>query len=161
MALALKKNVYLQIYFIKETYSIMKSVKVLLILFFLSLYQLNVMSQVVVNADDRIMDLMGKHITINKSNSGKMVGFCVQICFESGSNSRERAERARMAFLSKYPKNSAYVSFKEPNFRVRVGDFRTRAEARGFREEILLDFPQSFVVKDEIKYPKHIFEIIE
>ena len=139
----------------------MKSVKILLILSFLSLYQLNGVSQVVVHADGRIMDLMGKHIAINKNISGKMIGFCVQICSESGSNSREKAERARVAFLSKYPKNSAYVSFKEPNFRVRVGDFRTRVEARGLREEIFADFPQSFVVKDEIKYPKHIFEIIE
>ncbi len=89
------------------------------------------------------------------------MGFYVQICSESGSNSRERAESVRKTFLSKCPKINAHVSFKEPNFRVRVGDFRTRAEARGFREQILIDFPQSFVVKDEIKYPKHIFEITE
>ncbi|MDR1181564.1 MAG: SPOR domain-containing protein, partial [Bacteroidales bacterium] len=105
--------------------------------------------------------LLEKHIRINKNNSGKLIGFCVQICFESGNNSRERAEKIRRTFLSKYPKNSAYISFKEPNFRVRVGDFRTRAEARGFREKIFADFPQGFVVKDEVKYPKHIFEITE
>ena len=128
---------------------------------FLTVYQSNGVSQVVVHADDKITGLMEKHIAVNKNNSGKMMGFCVQICFESGSNSREKAEQARRTFLSKYPKSSAYVSFKEPNFRVRVGDFRTRAEARGFREEILAEFPQSFVVKDEIKYPKHIFEITE
>jgi hypothetical protein len=132
-----------------------------LILLFLSLFQANSLAQVVVHADDKVADLLEKHIQINKNISGKLIGFCVQICFESGNNSRERAEKVRMAFLSKYPKNSAYLSFKEPNFRVRVGDFRTRAEARGFREKILADFPQGFVVKDEVKYPKHIFEITE
>ncbi len=139
----------------------MKLIKILSILSFLSLYQINGFSQVIVHTESNITNLLEKHIATNKNNSGKMIGFCVQICFESGSNSRERAEKIRMAFLSKYPKNSAYVSFKEPNFRVRVGDFRTRAEARGFREEILGDFPQGFVVKDEVKYPKHIFEITE
>jgi hypothetical protein len=114
-------------------------------------------AQVAVNAPEQLNNLVAKHIVANKANAGKLMGFCVQICFESGSNSRERAEKYRIAFLSKYPKYSAYLTFKEPNFRVRVGDFRTRSEARGFREKILADFPQSFVVKDEVKYPKHIY----
>lgn len=135
--------------------------KLLVIISFLTLYQAVGTAQVMVQSNDKIKGLVEKHIAINKNNAGKMLGFCVQICFESGTNSRERAEKTRVAFLSKYPKCSAYVSFKEPNFRVRVGDFRTRAEARGFREEILAYFPQSFVVKDEVKYPKHIFEITE
>jgi hypothetical protein len=107
---------------------------------------------------DKITSLVEKHITINKRNTGKLIGFCVQIYFESGNTSREKAEKMRATFLSKYPKCSAYVSFHEPNFRVRVGDFRTRAEARGFRETIRADFPQGFVVKDEINYPKHVTE---
>jgi hypothetical protein len=139
----------------------MKPRNLSLILFLLTLYQVNSFSQVVVHIDDKVADLLEKHTAINKNNSGKLMGFCIQICFESGNNSRERAEKIRRAFLSMYPKISAYLSFKEPNFRVRVGDFRTRAEARGFREQILAEFPQSFVVKDEVKYPKHIFEITE
>ena len=124
---------------------------------FLVSYKISTHAQVVVNAPAQLSNLVEKHITANKLNTGKMMGFCVQICFESGSNSRERAERQRVAFLSKYPKQSAYLTFKEPNFRVRVGDFRTRSEARGFREKILMDFPQSFVVKDEVRYPKHVY----
>ena len=116
------------------------------------------MAQVTVYKQGKATSLVDKHVVANKNNTGKMVGFYVQICSESGSKSRERAENARAMFLSKYPKVSAYVFFKEPNFRVRVGDFRTRAEARGFKEQIQGTFPQSFVVKDEVKFPKHIFE---
>ena len=115
-------------------------------------------AQVLVNAPEQLSNLMTKHIAANQQNTGKLMGFCVQICFESGNNSRERAEKYRVAFLSKYPKHNAYLTFKEPNFRVRVGDFRTRSEARGFREKLAMDFPQSFVVKDEVKYPKHIYK---
>jgi hypothetical protein len=111
-------------------------------------------SQVVVNAPVQLSNLVSKHTAANRLNTGKLMGFCVQICFESGNNSRERAEKYRASFLSKYPKSTAYLTFKEPNFRVRVGDFRTRSEARGFREKIAADFPQSFVVKDEVRFPK-------
>ena len=129
----------------------------LLTVCFLASCKISMLAQVVVNAPEQLSNLVAKHIATNKLNTGKLMGFCVQICFESGSNSRERAEKYRVSFLSKYPKYSAYLTFKEPNFRVRVGDFRTRSEARGFREKIAADFPQSFVVKDEVRYPKHIY----
>jgi len=129
----------------------------LLTICFLACYGVAMQGQVVVNAPGQLTNLMSKHIAANKLNTGKLQGFCIQICFESGSNSRERAEKYRMQFLSKYPKCGAYLTFKEPNFRVRVGDFRTRSEARGFREKILAEFPQSFVVKDEVRYPKYTY----
>jgi hypothetical protein len=139
----------------------MKRVKMFLILLFIGIYMLQGKGQVVVHKSDNMNDLIEKHITINKNNMGKLNGFSVQICFESGINSREKAEKIRTLFLSKYPKCSAYVSFKEPNFRVKVGDFRTRADARGFKETIAADFPQGFVIRDEVRYPKHVFEITE
>ena len=121
---------------------------------------LGTQAQVVVNASGQLSNLVEKHIATNKLNTGKLLGYCVQICFESGSNSRERAEKYRASFLSKYPKHGAYLTFKEPNFRVRVGDFRTRSEARGLREKIAADFPQSFVVRDEVRYPKHVYTLV-
>ena len=139
----------------------MKVLNFLLFLFFSLLCCGYTHAQVTVHKPEKATVLLDKHVMTNKNNTGKLTGFYVQICSESGSNSRERAETARKSFLSKYPKVSAHVSFREPNFRVRVGDFRTRAEARGFREQIQSDFPQSFVVKDEVKYPKHIIETTE
>ncbi len=129
--------------------------KVLITFLFIVFYTGSTYSQTVVHADTSVHHIMDEHIALNEKMEGKMIGFCVQICFESGNNSREKAEKMRMMFLSKYPQVSAYVSFKEPNFRVRVGDFRTRAEARGFKEKIMADFPSAFVIKDEIRYPKH------
>jgi hypothetical protein len=87
--------------------------------------------------------------------SGKSMGYRLQLFFSSGSNSREQANRVRGEFISRYPKMSVYVVFKEPNFQVLAGDFRTRAEAVGFLREIEAQFPQSFVVKDEIAYVRH------
>ena len=74
-------------------------------------------------------------------------------------NSREQANHFKNDFSSKYPQVNAYVIFKEPNFQVRVGDFRTRAEAVGFQKEIELLFPQSFVVKDAIGEGVRVFDV--
>jgi len=117
-----------------------------------------VKSQVEVIPQSGINTLMDKHISSNKTLEGKQKGYRVQIFFDSGNNSRQQALNVRNEFASRYPKVSTYIIFKEPNFRVRVGDFRTRSDARGFQQSIAEMYPQSFVVKDDISYPKHVYE---
>lgn len=99
-----------------------------------------------------IDDLTRKYIQAN-AKVKTMMGFRVQIFFDSGNSSRNAAESARSKFKAKHPSIAAYLTFKEPNFRVRVGDFRTRHEARGFLNKIQLDYPNAFVIKDEINLP--------
>lgn len=131
------------------------NVSILFILF----YGINsVKSQIEVIAQNEINILIEKHISSNKTLEGKQKGYRVQIFFDSGNNSRMQATNVRNEFASKYPKISTYIIFKEPNFRVRVGDFRTRSDARGFQQSIADKYPQSFVIKDDINYPKHIYE---
>lgn len=138
------------------------SMKYLLIntsILFLMFYGTNsALSQVEVISQPEITVLKEKHISSNKNFEGKQKGYRVQIFFDSGNNSKMQATTIRNEFASRYPKISTYIIFKEPNFRVRVGDFRTRSDARGFQQSIADKYPQSFVVKDDINYPKHIYE---
>jgi hypothetical protein len=115
-------------------------------------------AQVDVVSQQAIITLTEQHISSNKNLDGKLKGYRVQIFFDSGNNSRIQATNIRNEFASRFPKISTYIIFKEPNFRVRVGDFRTRSDARGFQQLIVPLYPQSFVVKDDIYYPKHIYE---
>ena len=115
-------------------------------------------SQVNIEASSEITSLVTGHISSNKTIDGKQKGYRVQIFFDSGNNSKQQAINVQNEFASRYPKVSSYVLFKEPNFRVRVGDFRTRTEARGFQQRIIEQYPQSFVVRDNIYYPKHDYE---
>lgn len=112
-------------------------------------------AQVKVCPDPGVAGLVERQQAIVASLPGKSMGYRVQIYFSSGNNSREQANRIRSEFVSKYPKVSVYVLFKEPNFQVQAGDFRTRAEAVRFLREIEPSFPQSFVIKDEIAYIPH------
>jgi hypothetical protein len=94
-------------------------------------------SQVNIEASSEITSLVTGHISSNKVIDGKQKGYRVQIFFDSGNNSKQQAINVQNEFASRYPKVSSYVLFKEPNFRVRVGDFRTRTEARGFQQRII------------------------
>ncbi len=109
-------------------------------------------AQVTVVADPAIDLLVAKHVRINEEGKG-FPGFRVQIFSDSGNGARERANEKRSAFVSKYPDVPAYLDFNNPNFIVRVGDFRTKLEARKFLNTVAVDFPYSFVRKDMIQPP--------
>ncbi len=103
--------------------------------------------------DERINKLMNSKITINESNP-TIEGYRVQIYFASGNNSRKMVNDVRTKFLTKYPNTGAYEIWQAPNFKVRVGDYRTKLEAYKFYKEIKSEFPSSFIVKDNISLPK-------
>lgn len=109
-------------------------------------------AQVTVVAQPAIDSLVAKHIRINEEGKGSP-GFRVQIFSDSGNGARERANEKRSSFVSKYPDVPAYLDFNNPNFIVRVGDFRTKLEARKFLNSINVEFPYAFVRKDMIQPP--------
>jgi hypothetical protein len=80
-------------------------------------------------------------------------GYRIQIFFDSGINSSDRAKQSRDEFLFLYPDIPAYVSWKAPNYRVRVGDYRSRLEAEYQLQSILIGYPNAWVIKDEINFP--------
>jgi hypothetical protein len=82
-----------------------------------------------------------------------MEGFRIQIFFDSGNQSKNNATNARASFIRQYPNVEAYITFREPYYRVRVGDFRTKLEADGFRKRILSNYPHAFTVNDQINPP--------
>lgn len=81
-------------------------------------------------------------------------GYRIQIFFDSGLNSSDRAKQARDEFQLIYPEVPAYVNWKAPNYRVRIGDFKTRLEAEKTLQQILIDYPNAWVIKDEINFPQ-------
>ncbi len=107
-----------------------------------------------IQQDDRIPALVEKHIAINKANNGKFSGWRIQIYSSSGTTSRAEAQGVRKAFLAKYPDVNAYLIYQPPFFKIRVGDFRTKSEAYSFYKQILLEYPVSYLITDQVNYPK-------
>lgn len=99
---------------------------------------------------DKIQKLNENH-RINCDKKGTVSGYRVQIHFGSD---REKAKDEKAKFLKLYSDIPAYENYQQPNFKIRVGDFRSRLEAQKFLKEIKNEFSSSFVVTDEINYPK-------
>jgi len=102
--------------------------------------------------DSRIDSLLQLHIAYN-ATFPEMPGYRIQLFMESGNTALEKAEKMTERFQEKYDKIPAYITFGEPYYRVRIGDFRTRLEAIKFLDKIQRLYPQAWVVKDKINFP--------
>jgi hypothetical protein len=104
--------------------------------------------------DSLLQDYTELRLSIMENPDNKAIpGYRIQIFFDSGTNSSDRARQVRDDFLFWFPEIPAYVSWKTPNYRVRVGDFRSRLEAEKTLQLILIDYPNAWVIKDEINFP--------
>ncbi len=74
---------------------------------------------------------MEKHIEIN--SKAPIKGYRVKIHFGTDKN---KAKEIKGNFLARFPAVSAYEKYDQPNFNIRVGDFRTKLEAYKFLKEI-------------------------
>jgi hypothetical protein len=99
--------------------------------------------------DEKITQLSDQYRILNQ-NKNEIDGYRVQIFFDSGSNSKNKATLFKGEFETSYPGIKTYLSYKEPYYRVRVGNFHSLVEAVGFQKKIDTDYPNSFPVKDKI-----------
>jgi hypothetical protein len=107
--------------------------------------------KVVVTKDPKLDQVAAKYKKMS-ANNPEQDGYRVQIFFDSGSNSKGKASSVKTNFESLYSGTKAYLSYKEPYYRIRVGNFRTLVEAVGFQKKIAADFPNAFPVKDKVVF---------
>lgn len=106
----------------------------------------------IIISDARIDSLVQLHIEYN-ANHPVFQGYRIQILMASGNDALDITENAKTEFLELYPDIPVYLTFGEPDYRVRVGDFRTRLEAEKFLEEINRKYPGAWVIQDYINFP--------
>lgn len=108
-------------------------------------------AQVRLTGDVAVSQMVDLHVELN-SKVKTIPGYRVQIASFSGTSSKANAFALRDNFSADYPEIQAYIVFDEPNFKVKVGDFRTRLEAYAFLQEIK-EFYKGYIIKDNI-YPE-------
>ena len=84
----------------------------------------------------------------------KMDGFRIQIVSFSGVNSKTSIEKAATQFEQLFPDIPCYKSYLEPNFRLRIGDYRTKLEAYKALQRVSPTFPGAFVLKEQVEFIK-------
>jgi len=90
---------------------------------------------------------------IRKNRSTMTDGYRIRIYFDNKQNSREASSASEQRFKQRFPGYSTYRTFKNPFFKVTVGDFRTKADAQIALEKISREFPSAFIVREKMKFP--------
>ncbi len=104
-----------------------------------------------VTGDVAVNQMVERHIELN-TRAKTIPGYRVQIASFSGTSSKSNAFNLRTRFMTDYPHVQAYIIYDEPNFKVKVGDFRSRLEAYAFLQEIK-EVYKGYIIKDNI-YPE-------
>lgn len=95
----------------------------------------------------RLISLGTRPVDKSKATRVKRKGFRVQIY--SGSN-RSEAYSIQARFKNQYSDMDTYITYAEPNYRVKVGDFRSRSQANEFMRTIRSQYKSVFVFQEDI-----------
>lgn len=104
--------------------------------------------------DSRIDTLIARRYTPKKAGGlgSPYSTFGYRVQFFSGSNRRD-AFRAQTQFQQMFPEYRTYISYKEPNFKVKAGDFRSRMEAGKLLQQLRSQFTSLFILSERINPP--------
>lgn len=109
-------------------------------------------SGVKVYGDAKIDTLINRFFG-SEDGEAKIQGYRIQIY--SGSSHKD-ANKAKADFLKIYETPVPYLVYKQPNYKVRVGDFRNRIEAQKLYHQLINDgnFKGVLIVPEMINLPE-------
>jgi Sporulation related domain. len=102
---------------------------------------------VIIHADPRlaVLEKKQKNVQLGVIRSGR--GFRVQIY---NGNDRVKAMATKMDFMKRFPAVRTYLTYVQPQYRIKVGDFRTRQDAQKFYEQVSTIYSPCMIVPDII-----------
>lgn len=144
-----------------------KKISILLSLLFISSYHLlgaqekkitdtlaNNKEGVVIHADPRIDMLVHETVKVKKAEIAKTTkvirsgrGFRIQIY---NGNEKAQAINKKIDFMRRFPEVATYMTYTQPLFRVKVGNFQSRKEAQTFMSQIGSFYGTAMIVPDFI-----------
>ena len=115
-----------------------------------------------------ILSVMGSGVTVNQSrsmrtafdnyvsnNAGKkLTGYRIRVYFDNGQSARNKSEAIARSISNAFPGIGVYRTFESPNYKVSVGDFRTKDEALKVFHSLKATYPTALLLKDTINYPR-------
>lgn len=89
------------------------------------------------------------------SNARKAVqGYRIRVFFDNSPQARVRSESIAQYLRSQYPETGVYRSFEAPNYKVTIGDFRTKDEALKIYNALKGTYPTAYIIKENINFPR-------
>ena len=106
-----------------------------------------------VDKDSRIESLISKQRSLYSIDSS-FSGYRIHIFMEIGNEALKHAQEVKRRFERSFPDIPIYLTYSEPYFRLRAGNFRNRVEAEKCLRRIKPRFKEAFVTSDMIYRPK-------
>lgn len=114
-----------------------------------------------------IFTLMGSGVQVNQSltvrqavtryidsNASKpLTGYRIRVFYDNTPQARSRSEAVERSLIAQFPGVGVYRSFESPNYKVLIGDFRTKDEALKIYNALKGTYPTAYIIKDTINYP--------
>lgn len=91
-------------------------------------------------------------LSVGADISGRAVPYRVKgvrIQIYSGPD-RGKANQVKMSFMKNFPGIRAYLMYAAPNFRVRVGDFKSRSDAMALYHQLTDNYKSVMIVPDMV-----------
>jgi hypothetical protein len=104
--------------------------------------------------DRQLENYFESYAGLNKKRRG-FYGYRVKVFAQNNAAARNQANSIRISFEESQKDHKAYVVYVEPNFEVHVGDFTNRFEAVAFLNKIYDKYPEAYIIKTIITYPKY------
>lgn len=111
-------------------------------------YGANDTGGIVIHADSRLAVATKSHVPQQRNYIRSTHGFRVQIY--SGSD-RAKASEIKLDFMRRFPGMRTYMTYVQPQFRIKVGDFATRAEAQKIYQQVSTLYPTCMIVPDIVE----------
>lgn len=107
--------------------------------------------------DTSIQKLVVLDIELNEKSNGVIEGYRIQLISLSGRTAREEMNYFKDKFITLYPEfdqDQIYTLYHPPFFKVRVGNYRDKFGALKFYKELVKHFPNAYLVKGPVEFPK-------
>lgn len=89
------------------------------------------------------------------SNASKAVqGYRIRVFYDNSPQARVRSESIAAYLRAQYPETGVYRSFESPNYKVTIGDFRTKDEALRIYNALKGTYPTAYIIKENINFPR-------
>ena len=109
-------------------------------------------SGVKVNQSQSMRSAFDSYVSNNASK--KLTGYRIRVYFDNGQSARNKSEAIARSISAAFPGIGVYRTFESPNYKVSVGDFRTKDEALKVFHSLKASYPTALLLKETINYPR-------
>lgn len=100
---------------------------------------------------NRRVDMLLDTIAMRNKAVKHTMGYRIQIYVGS---SRQDADAAKVYCYQNLPELFPYMTFSNPTYRVKIGDFLTRMDAERYQEKLRDLYPSAMIIQDRVEIKK-------